>query len=50
MMSNERRRQAQTPVVVAKDNLKKTFWKTKRTFLKKLPFEKQKEQNNEYLN
>ena len=40
-MSNKRRSQASTPVIVSKNNLKQTD--------KRLPNEKQKEQNNEYL-
>ena len=44
MMSNERQRQASTPVVAAKDNLKTD----KQTEIKGYPLQK-KEQNNEYL-
>ena len=43
MMSNERRRQASTPVVVSKDNLKQT--ETKGYSL----LQNKKEENNVYL-
>ena len=46
-MSNERRRQVSTPVVVAKDNLKQTDRQTDTN--KRVPSSKQKEQNNEFL-